>query len=166
MVEHASIHTLDEKTIWKELEAITDPEIPVLSLVEMKIIRTVSVHEGKASVLISPTFAGCPAMEHIKDEIRKRLTALGCSEVEIQTTFSPPWSTDMLDTNVREKLREFGIAPPAQSTEIRATLTIPTACPFCGSTNTRMESEFGATLCKQLFYCEGCRQSFERFKTI
>jgi len=157
---------VDERNIWQELEKITDPEIPVLSLVDMKIIREVSVHQGTASVLISPTFVGCPALEHIKDEIRTRLTGIGCSAVDIQTTYSPPWSTDMLDEKAREKLRVFGIAPPAQTTEIQATLTIPSECPFCGSLHTHMESEFGATLCKQLFYCDDCRQSFERFKTI
>jgi len=156
----------DERTIWQELEKITDPEIPVLSLVEMKIIRHVKVQDGAASVLISPTFVGCPALEHIKDDIRNRLTQIGCRAVDIQTTYTPPWSTDMLDENVREKLRAFGIAPPAQTTEIQATLTIPSACPFCGSFHTHMESEFGATLCRQLFYCDDCRQSFERFKTV
>jgi ring-1,2-phenylacetyl-CoA epoxidase subunit PaaD len=158
--------TVDEQSVWQELERITDPEIPVLSLVDMKIIREVSLHHGTASVLISPTFVGCPALEYIKDEIRTRLTGIGCHAVDIQTTYTPPWSTDMLDEKVREKLRGFGIAPPAQTTEIQATLTIPSACPFCGSFHTHMESEFGATLCKQLFYCDDCRQSFERFKTI
>lgn len=164
MVERDEV--LNERTIWEELGKITDPEIPVLSLVDMKIIRNINLDGGKIIVLISPTFVGCPALEHIKHEIKTRLIAVGCSEVEIQTTFSPPWSTDMLDDNVREKLRVFGIAPPVHATEIQATLTIPTACPFCGSFHTTMESEFGATLCKQLFYCNDCRQSFERFKMI
>lgn len=157
---------LDKQAIWRELENITDPEIPVLSLVDMKIIRNVGINENGVSVLISPTFVGCPALEHIKDEIRARLTALGCGTVEIETTYSPPWSTDMLDENVREKLRSFGIAPPARTGEIPATLLIPAPCPFCGSFHTHMESAFGATLCKQIFYCDECRQSFERFKTI
>ena len=166
MVGRSDIHALDEQAIWQELGKITDPEIPVLSLVDMKIIRRVTIQNDAVSVLISPTFVGCPALEHIKNEIRTRLGELGCSSVEIQTTYSPPWSTDMLDEHVREKLRAFGIAPPAQTSEIPATFTIPAACPFCGSLHTHMESEFGATLCKQLFYCNDCRQSFERFKTI
>ncbi len=164
MVERDTI--LEERIIWEELGKITDPEIPVLSLVDMKIIRNIGLVDEKVTVLISPTFVGCPALEHIKHEITTRLLALGCSSVEIQTTYSPPWSSDMLDENVREKLRAFGIAPPVHATEIQATLTIPTACPFCGSLRTTMESEFGATLCKQLFYCDDCLQSFERFKTI
>jgi ring-1,2-phenylacetyl-CoA epoxidase subunit PaaD len=166
MVGRSNIQTIDEQAIWRELEKITDPEIPVLSLVDMKIIRQVTIQEGVVSVLISPTFVGCPALEHIKNEIRTRLTDLGCTTVDIQTTFSPPWSTDMLDESVREKLRAFGIAPPAQTSDIPTTFTIPTACPFCGSLHTHMENEFGATLCKQIFYCDNCRQSFERFKTI
>ena len=166
MVVREDSNILDEKAIWSELEKITDPEIPVLSLVEMKIIRSVSLRDRRASIQISPTFVGCPALAYIKDEITARLTGLGCSSVDIETTFFPPWSTDMLDASVRDKLRTFGIAPPAHSTEISATMSIPAACPFCGSMNTKLESEFGATLCKQLFYCSGCRQSFERFKTI
>jgi ring-1,2-phenylacetyl-CoA epoxidase subunit PaaD len=156
----------DERTIWRELEKITDPEIPVLSLVDMKIIREVTVRDGKVSVSISPTFVGCPALDHIKDEIKTQLAGLGFADVEILTTYTPPWSSDMLDENTREKLRAFGIAPPARTSEIPATLVIPAACPFCGSLQTHMEGEFGATLCKQLFYCDDCRQSFERFKTI
>jgi ring-1,2-phenylacetyl-CoA epoxidase subunit PaaD len=166
MVSGQGTFRLDETAVWKELQAITDPEIPVLSLVDMKIIRNVSLTGKTVSVLISPTFVGCPALEQIKDEIRTKLSALGCDEVEIKTTYSPPWSTDMLDEKVREKLRSFGIAPPARTQEIPATLSVPSACPFCGSFHTHLESEFGATLCKQLFYCDDCRQSFERFKTI
>jgi len=159
------MQTIDEQVIWHELEKITDPEIPVLSLVDMKVIRKVTIQDGAVRVLISPTFVGCPALEFIKDEIKTRLTGIGCS-VEIQTTYSPPWSSDMLDEDAREKLRGFGIAPPVQTAEIPATLTIPTACPFCGSFHTHMENEFGTTLCKQIFYCDSCRQSFERFKTV
>ena len=166
MVTGVNRQPLDESAIWREMEKITDPEIPVLSLVDMKIIRSVTLREGKATVVFSPTFVGCPALEYIKNEIREHLGAMGCTDVDIETTYSPPWSTEMLDENVREKLRAFGIAPPARSVQIAATLTIPATCPFCGSIHTHMENEFGATLCKQLFYCDDCRQSFERFKTI
>jgi ring-1,2-phenylacetyl-CoA epoxidase subunit PaaD len=166
MVGRTEIAPIDERRVWQELGRITDPEIPVLSLVDMKIIRKVTVKDREVTVLISPTFVGCPALDFIKGEINERLTMLGSDRVEVQTTFSPPWSTDMLDEPVREKLRAFGIAPPAKTSEIPATLTIPTACPFCGSLRTTMENEFGSTLCKQIFYCEECRQSFERFKTV
>lgn len=115
MVTGVNRQPLDESAIWREMEKITDPEIPVLSLVDMKIIRSVTLQEGKVTVVFSPTFVGCPALEHIKNEIREHLGAMGCTDVDIETTYSPPWSTEMLDENVREKLRAFGIAPPAIS---------------------------------------------------
>jgi ring-1,2-phenylacetyl-CoA epoxidase subunit PaaD len=158
---------IDERTIWQELGTIADPEIPVLSLVEMKVIRSVTRSADGVKVVLSPTFVGCPAMEHMKNEIRTKLADLGCANVTIETTFSPPWSTDMLDDVVKEKLRAFGIAPPPKNgEELVAVLQLPVACPFCNSTNTNLESPFGATLCKQIYYCDNCRQSFERFKPI
>ena len=166
-IEEMKNVVLDKKAIWQALGAIADPEIPVLSLVEMKILRSVSVSDDGVKVVISPTFVGCPALEHMKSEIRERLAALGCSRVTIETTFSPPWSTDMLDDAVKEKLRVFGIAPPPRTGEdLVAVLSLPVACPFCNSQTTHLESAFGATLCKQIYYCDSCRQSFERFKPI
>lgn len=159
--------SITEETIREELGKITDPEIPVLSLVEMKVIRSIAVSDGGVKVVMSPTFVGCPAMDYMKDEIRARLAALGCERVTIETTFSPPWSTDMLDDDVKEKLRAFGIAPPPKNgEELVAVLALPVACPFCNSKHTHLESAFGATLCKQIFYCDECRQSFDRFKPI
>lgn len=158
---------LTEQDIWRELSKITDPEIPVLSLVEMKVIRSVQVAVEAVTVVLSPTFVGCPAMEYMKNEIRLRLAALGCETVRIDTTYSPPWSTDMLDEDAKEKLRAFGIAPPPRHDEaLEAVLALPVACPFCHSTATHLESAFGATLCKQIYYCDACRQSFERFKPV
>lgn len=158
---------LDEGIIWEELGKISDPEIPVLSLVEMKIIRRVEISDDGVKIIMSPTFIGCPALDLMRDEIRARLAALGCERVTIETTFSPPWSTDMLDDEVKEKLRVFGIAPPPKTgEELVAVLSLPVACPFCNSSYTHLESAFGATLCKQMFYCDECRQSFDRFKPI
>lgn len=156
-----------EKAIWSELATIQDPEIPVLTLVEMKIIRSVKVMGEEVQVVMSPTFIGCPALDHMKEEIRSRLAAIGCGRVKIETTFSPPWSTDMLEPETLEKLRVYGIAPPPKSGEdLAATLARPVACPACGSTDTRMQSPFGATLCKQMYVCGNCRQPFERFKPV
>ncbi len=161
------VKLIDEKTIWDELGKISDPEIPVLSLIEMKVIRSVSMENGEVKVVMSPTFVGCPALEYMKSEIRERLAGIGCEHVDIETTFTPPWSTDMLDDDVKEKLRKFGIAPPPRNEgEFTAVLALPVACPFCQSTNTHLESAFGATLCRQIFYCDECRQSFDRFKPI
>ena len=159
--------TPDEKTIWKELEEIADPEIPVLTLVEMKVIRSVRVQDDQVTVVISPTYVGCPAVDAMKEEIRNRLNALGCAQIHIETTFTPPWSTEMLDETTREKLRSFGIAPPARNKgDLAATLAMPVPCPFCHSEETHLESSFGPTLCRQIYYCDSCRQSFDRFKPL
>ena len=156
-----------EEQVWDALRKISDPEIPVLSLVEMKVIRSVVVSDNEVKVVLSPTFVGCPALEHMKNEIRNQLGEMGCGKVTIETTLTPPWSTDMLDDEVKEKLRQFGIAPPPKyDGELVAVLQLPVACPFCSSTRTNLESAFGATLCKQIYYCDACRQSFERFKPI
>lgn len=158
---------ITEQDIWFELAKIQDPEIPVLTLVEMKIIRSVTVVEGAVAVVMSPTFAGCPALDHMKDEIHERLRKLGCERVNITMTFSPPWSTDLLDEATREKLRVYGIAPPPKTeTVLTESLHTTAQCPFCGSGRTRMQSAFGATLCKHMYVCESCRQPFERFKPV
>ena len=155
------------QAVWAELAKIQDPEIPVLSLVEMKIIRSVSIENNQVSVVMSPTFVGCPALDHMKDEIRARLRNIGCEEVKIAMTFSPPWSTDMLEESTREKLRVYGIAPPPKvRPALSDSLNTSAPCPFYGSEHTRMQSAFGATLCKQMFVCENCRQPFERFKPV
>jgi len=158
---------ITETDLWEALGTITDPEIPILSLVEMKVIRSVSVGNDKAHVVLSPTFVGCPAMDMMKSEIRNKLTTFGINHVSIETTFSPPWSTDMLSEETREKLRVFGIAPPPpRGKNLQEDLARPVRCPFCSSEHTVLESPFGATLCRQLYFCEGCQQSFERFKPL
>jgi ring-1,2-phenylacetyl-CoA epoxidase subunit PaaD len=157
----------DEQRAWEVLGQVTDPEIPVITLVEMKVIRSVMVRNGEASVVISPTYVACPAVEHMKEEIRRRLLDAGFSSVHIEMTFSPPWSTDMLEESVKEKLRAFGIAPPpGNAGGLAHTLAQPVPCPYCRSEQTRMESSFGSALCRQIFYCDNCRQSFERFKPL
>jgi ring-1,2-phenylacetyl-CoA epoxidase subunit PaaD len=161
------VTNLDEQAVWAELAKVQDPEIPVLTLVEMKIIRSVKVESERVTVVLSPTFVGCPALELMKQEIRAHLGAIGCNNVNIEISFSPPWSTDMLDESTLEKLRVYGIAPPGRLEEdLAVTLAKPVQCPFCGSDRTRMQSAFGATLCKQLYVCETCRQPFERFKPV
>ncbi len=155
-----------EEKVWQELAKISDPEIPVLSLVEMRVIRGVQI-DDRLTVVFSPTYVGCPATGAIMQEIRSRMKGLGYSDVHIETTFSPPWSTDMLDEEVREKLRMFGIAPPPEGAQhLESALVRPVTCPYCGSSGTKLESSFGSTLCRQIFYCDGCRQSFERFKPL
>ncbi|HTP81134.1 MAG TPA: 1,2-phenylacetyl-CoA epoxidase subunit PaaD [Bacteroidota bacterium] len=153
--------------IWKTLEQVHDPEIPVLSVVDMRIVRNVEIGEGGVRVEITPTFSGCPAMELIRQEIRDRLREAGFDSVTVEKNVALPWSTDMLSEPVREKLRTFGIAPPPRvEVELKLSAAEIVQCPFCASGDTKLESEFGATLCKQLYYCLSCRQSFERFKSL
>lgn len=155
------------ESAWEALSRIADPEIPVLSLVELNIIREVRIVEMRVTVEMTPTFLGCPALEYMKKEIKDKLLGLGFDEVTVELKLSPPWSTDMLTEEVREKLRVFGIAPPEKRMATLAeALQKPVACPYCRSMETRLDSPFGPTLCKQIFYCKQCKQSFERFKTL
>ena len=153
--------------IWHILQDVKDPEIPVLSLVDLRVIRDVKVKDGYVTITMTPTFAGCPAMEQMKRDVLDSLHANGYPEVRVETVLSPPWTTDALTDETKERLRVFGIAaPPRKQESFEATLMVPVPCPFCGSTETKLESSFGATLCKQLFYCDQCKQSFERFKPL
>ncbi|MGH2568765.1 MAG: 1,2-phenylacetyl-CoA epoxidase subunit PaaD [Bacteroidota bacterium] len=166
MVEVATTHPTweDARAV---LETIVDPEIPVVSLLELRVIRNLSVEGNRAVVEMTPTFLGCPALDYMKREIREKLLAKGFDEVTIDVKLSPLWTTDLLTEEVREKLRAFGIAPPEQRGQnLLDTLNKPVACPFCHSYETRLTSPFGPTLCRQIFYCDQCKQSFERFKPL
>ena len=152
---------------WRVLSEISDPEIPVLSLVDLQIIRAVNVEGPTVSVDMTPTFLGCPALEYMKNEIREKLLSAGFERVDVVLKLSPAWSSDLLSEEAREKLRVFGVAPPEKrAATLAETLKKPVACPYCKSYDTRLESSFGPTLCKQIFYCDSCKQSFERFKTL
>jgi len=155
---------LTVQDVWNCLESIKDPEVPALSIVELKIARGVHVDGDKATVEISPTFVGCPALELIAGSIHEKLLGMGFKTVDINKSYTAQWSTDMLDETAREKLQTFGIAPPDLAGSV--SIEVPTVCPYCKSTETQLENPFGATLCKQLYYCNSCRQSFEKFKTL
>ena len=154
--------TITESEVREALRDVKDPEIPVLSVIEMNIITSVRVEGSSAFVEVTPTFSGCPAMEMIRQDIASRLQSMGFEHVEVKKNLHKSWSTDSLSDATREKLRAFGIAPPSVSVHIE--LNVP--CPYCRSSRTRLESAFGSTLCKQLYYCDQCRQSFERFKRL
>jgi ring-1,2-phenylacetyl-CoA epoxidase subunit PaaD len=154
----------------RTLDDVKDPEVPVLSVVELGIIRGVDADGRRVAVTITPTYSGCPAMKVIEDDIREALARAGFDDIGIRTVYSPAWTTDWIPEPAREKLRAYGIAPPAATTgddlvpfgrTVRAV-----KCPFCGSPNTVLESEFGATACKALFVCRSCRQPFEHFKAF
>lgn len=153
--------------IWTALRDVKDPEIPVLSLVDLNVIRDVRLVGSDVSIRLVPTFSGCPALEMMKREVEEKLRGLGFLNFHVQVDRTATWSTDELSEATRTKLREFGIAPPARKgNSLAVALMLPVECPFCNSKETRLEGEFGATLCKQLFYCTDCRQSFERFKPL
>jgi ring-1,2-phenylacetyl-CoA epoxidase subunit PaaD len=155
--------------VWDALEEIPDPEIPVISLVELGVIRSVDVHEGHVHVEFTPTFLGCPALEVMKRALEEKVSALG-GEPEVQVIQDDSWSTDRITPKGREKLRAAGFAPPAPREASAPTLVQLQAnvhrCPYCGSTETRLENIFGPTPCRSLRYCDSCRQPFEQFKTI
>jgi ring-1,2-phenylacetyl-CoA epoxidase subunit PaaD len=155
---------LSETDIWKVLQEINDPEIPVLSIVDLKIVRAVETRGSEVTVSITPTFTGCPALDMIAEMIQEKLFAHGFTTVHVKKNYGARWSTDMLDETVRVKLERFGIAPPSRSGGV--IVDLPTICPYCQSPSTQLENPFGATLCKQLYYCNSCRQSFEKFKAL
>lgn len=158
-------HTVDE--VWTALKQVMDPEIPVISLVDLNVIREVSVNGSDVAIRLVPTFSGCPALEMMRKEVEEKLRTMGFENVDVRVDRTAVWSTDELSEAVRLKLQQFGIAPPVRKgTSLVAALMLPVECPFCHSQETRLEGEFGATLCKQLFYCGDCRQSFERFKPL
>lgn len=153
------------------LEAVKDPEVPVLSVVELGIVRNVEVSAtGAATVTVTPTYSGCPAMRVIEEEITAALEAGGFRAVEVKTVYAPAWTTEWIPEAAREKLRAYGIAPPGP---VAADALVPlgpvvrvVSCPFCGSPDTVLTSEFGATACKSLHVCRACRQPFEHFKAF
>lgn len=147
-----------------------DPEVPVISVVELGIIRNVEVDGDTVRVTVTPTYSGCPAMHEIEADIRTALLEAGAREVVVDTVFAPAWTTDWIGPEAREKLRAYGIAPPGKAEpQGLVTLTrarVPVACPFCGSSDTRLQSEFGSTACKAIHVCNSCRQPFDEFKAF
>ena len=158
-----------EAAIWAALGEIADPEIPVVSLVELGVIRDVAVVDSRVRVEFTPTFLGCPALEVMRDAIADRIRALG-ADPEVAVVTDDSWSTDRITAAGREKLRDAGFAPPAPR-EASSPMLVQLysnvfRCPYCGSTETRLENIFGPTPCRSLRYCTSCRQPFEQFKTI
>jgi ring-1,2-phenylacetyl-CoA epoxidase subunit PaaD len=155
--------------VWEVLDRIPDPEIPVISLVDLGVVTAVQVEEGHVRVDLTPTFLGCPALEAMTAAIRDELGALG-ADAEVRVRTDREWTTDRITPEGREKLRAAGFAPPAPRSEGAPTLLQlergPFRCPWCGSTDTKLENLFGPTPCRSLRYCNDCRQPFEQFKTI
>jgi ring-1,2-phenylacetyl-CoA epoxidase subunit PaaD len=159
-----------ERRLWSALESVVDPEIPVLGVVDLGIVRHAEVaSDGAVRVGISPTYSGCPATEVIKASVRRALLEAGFERVVIVDVLSPPWSSDWISETGRRKLRDYGIAPPAERVSSLREMLHPeavVACPRCRSLSTRKLSEFGSTPCKALYRCTSCLEPFDYFKCI
>jgi len=153
------------------LSGVCDPEIPVLTLQDLGVLRDVSIADGLVTVTITPTYAGCPAMDTMRRDIEDTLAAAGYKQVTVQTCLKPAWTTDWMSDSGREKLRAYGIAPPAR---LASPSTAPCgveqaggiACPQCDSDQVEQISEFGSTACKALYRCQDCREPFDYFKCL
>jgi len=158
-----------EQDVWDALAEVADPEIPVVSLVDLGVVRDVRIDGSRVRVEFTPTFLGCPALDVMRDEIANRIVGLG-AEADVAVINDDSWSTDRITSEGRRKLREAGFAPPVPRDAGAPTLVqLQSAifrCPYCGSPKTRLENIFGPTPCRSLRYCESCRQPFEQFKTL
>ncbi|MCC6243923.1 MAG: phenylacetate-CoA oxygenase subunit PaaJ [Gemmatimonadaceae bacterium] len=162
------LHTRED--VFAVLNTVMDPEVPVISVVELGIVRDAQIDGETIRVVVTPTYSGCPAMREIEADIRSALEAAGASDVDVQTVYAPAWTTDWIGEPAREKLRAYGIAPPGRA-EPQGLITlsrarVAVACPFCGSRDTRLQSEFGSTACKAIHVCHSCRQPFDEFKAF
>jgi ring-1,2-phenylacetyl-CoA epoxidase subunit PaaD len=168
---------LTEDQVWAWLADVPDPEIPVISVVDLGIVRAVRVEGEAVSVTITPTYSGCPAMQVIDEAVRAALREHGVDDIDIVTQLSPAWTTDWMSEDGKAKLKGYGIAPPAQQvidlSGLRGGLAAAVsrrapapvvACPHCGSTHTELTSQFGSTPCKALYKCCDCREPFDYFK--
>ncbi len=158
-----------EAEVWEALGELADPEIPVISLVDLGVVRDVQVEGRRVHVEFTPTFLGCPALEVMCSQMEERIESLG-AEADVEVISDDSWSTDKITPAGREKLREAGFAPPPprepggpQLLQLQKAIH---RCPYCGSTDTALENLFGPTPCRSLRYCRSCRQPFEQFKTI
>ena len=165
-----SAGTRDE--VWDILDSVKDPEVPVLSVVELGIVRDVRLDDDGITVTLTPTYSGCPAMRVIEDDITAALAARGLGPVRIDTVYAPAWTTDWLSDEAKRKLEAYGIAPPdhaAHETLVsltRAPAAAAPRCPYCHSRDTVVKSEFGSTACKSICFCRSCSQPFEMFKAL
>jgi ring-1,2-phenylacetyl-CoA epoxidase subunit PaaD len=165
------VRTLGETEVWEALAEVPDPEIPVVSVVDLGLVHRVELGGGRLRVELLPTFVGCPALELIRRSVADRLAGMA-TEVEVEMTFAVPWTSDRITAEGRRKLHDSGFAPPgpAPSSDGPLFTTITTrpraTCPWCGSADTTLENLFGPTLCRTLFWCNRCRQPFEQFKAV
>jgi ring-1,2-phenylacetyl-CoA epoxidase subunit PaaD len=165
---HPTVNSLDAVArVQQILAQVSDPEIPTLSVLEMGMISRVMAQDRSVVIDMTPTFAGCPALDMIRSNITDALRAAGFEFVTVNVVFDPPWTSDRITAEGREKLRVFGLAPPGEACADFDEQSIATVrCPFCDSAETSLESLFGPTLCRAIHYCNACQQSFEQFKPV
>jgi ring-1,2-phenylacetyl-CoA epoxidase subunit PaaD len=161
MVTTSNIQT---KKIWGILEQVTDPEVPVLTITDLGIVRDVKLNDDEVEVVITPTYTGCPAMDMIAMNIKLALIENGYSKIKVTSVLAPAWTTDWMSEAGKRKLKEYGIAPPHSTTWSDASSDHVVECPQCNSTNTKLISEFGSTACKALYQCNDCKEPFDYFK--
>ena len=166
------MRTISETEVWEALAEVPDPEIPVVSVVDLGLVHRVALEGERLRVELLPTFVGCPALELIRESVAARLAGMA-PVVEVEMTFAEPWTSDRITAEGARKLRESGFAPPGPAREdggrpLFATIALrpSAACPWCGSADTTLENLFGPTLCRTLFWCNRCRQPFEQFKAV
>ncbi len=152
---------ISTQNIWKILEQVTDPEVPVLTITDLGIVRDVKLNGDEVEIIITPTYTGCPAMDMIAMNIKLALIENGYPNIKITSVLAPAWTTDWMSEEGKRKLKEYGIAAPDKKFEIAAD---GVECPLCNSTNTKLISEFGSTACKALYQCTDCKEPFDYFK--
>lgn len=162
------------EALWDVLATVLDPEVPVLSVVDLGIVRDIRVDASGTEVTVTPTYSGCPAIQVIERDIRSALERAGAFAPRIRTVFAPAWTSDWINPAAREKLRAYGIAPPGPRVDaadplvqiLKRTPEAQVPCPYCGAAHTELRSAFGPTACKSIRYCPSCLQPFEAFKSI
>ncbi|MFT7586448.1 MAG: ring-1,2-phenylacetyl-CoA epoxidase subunit PaaD [Cellvibrionaceae bacterium] len=158
---------LTSDAIWNAMNTIMDPEIPVISLMDMGIIRAVELNANNVTVTMTPTFSGCPALLEMEILIREKVQALGAKTVVVERQMNPPWTSDWITPQGRAKLKAFGLAPPHQHNgNVIATFFDLVPCPRCDSKNTSLQNSFGSTLCRAIWTCNDCLEPFEQFKPL
>jgi ring-1,2-phenylacetyl-CoA epoxidase subunit PaaD len=152
------------------LSSVRDPEVPVLSVIDLGIVRDILIDDDAVTVKITPTYSGCPALQTIEENIAAALRDKGVPNATIKTVYSPAWTTDWMSEDGKRKLKEYGIAPPgkAETDTLVSLRRKPESiqCPFCDSKQTSLTSQFGSTACKALYFCQSCKQPFEHFKAF
>ncbi len=161
------ISTITIKKVYEWLEEVKDPEIPVLSLVDLGVVTEVEIDGDHIRVELTPTFAGCPAMDMMKHEVLEKLKINGVKNPQVEISFRVPWSSEFISEKGKQALKEFGLAPPPSNKLFTDLEILESAiCPRCDGTHTQLKNSFGSTLCRSLYFCEDCREAFEQFKPL